>query len=388
MVNNPARGGAIGEAEANPRLLACIRMGVGFLALTKGLALVAFLMPPALVMLSWIALSVALTVGWHGRRAAAGLVGLAAYLLTGGFYANHLYLLALVLLLVSLSDCERHYALRRHGAGPVSGWPLFLMRLQLSIVYVFAGVAKINGEFLSGATLGYHFENSVLPLPNVGGLLVVLSIATVAVEIFIGLGVWSARLRPIAFALVLPLHAAMPFVSQDPSQLAGIAIFSAIMLVLCASFLDVREGALLVVWNDRSEEWRRRVGLLQRLDLFGAFRFEGISTERRYEAIGGPSGEGRGPLQVFLPGWRLRSGVGAVREILSLIPGGCLVAPYLVLPGVRVIGRFPTPTALRPPFDGDSRAWAQGTASRAVVPATNDEVFGAQLGARGGYWRP
>lgn len=338
-MNRRAGARTLWESEANPRLLASIRVAIGILGLAKGLALVAFEAPPAVVMLPWMALSFAVAVGWYGRRSAAGLVLLATYLLAGGFYANHLYLLALVLLLVALSDCERHYAVRTRGTGPVAGWPLFLMRAQLSIVYFFAGVAKINPEFLHGDTLQAHFENSVFPVPDLAAFLVPLSLATVAAEIFIGLGVWSDRLRPSAFALVLPLHMMMPLVSQSASQVAGIGIFTAIMIVLFASFLEVPEGARLVVWNDRSEEWRRRVALLERLDLFGALRFVERSSERRYEVIGGPVAEGRASFHVFLPGWRLRSGIAAVREIAAAIPGGCFVAPYLALPGVAEIGR-------------------------------------------------
>jgi predicted DCC family thiol-disulfide oxidoreductase YuxK len=285
-----------------------------------------------------MALSFAVAIGWQARRAAGGLVALAAYLLFQGFYANHLYLLALVLLLVALSDCERQYAIRPRGSGPVPGWPLFLMRAQLSIVYLFAGIAKINGEFLSGSTLGYHFENSVLPVPDFSSLLLFLSLATVAAEIFIGLAVWSERLRSFAFALVLPLHAVMPFVSQDPAQVVGILIFTVIMLVLFASFLNVPEGGRLVIWDDRSEVWRRRVSFLRKVDLFGALRFARRSEERRYEAFGKQPGESEAALHLFLPGWRIRAGMDAILEIIAVLPGGCFIAPYLALPGVRVFG--------------------------------------------------
>jgi hypothetical protein len=338
-VTEETRAGNPFDVQANPKVLATIRAGVGVIALLKGLVLVALSTPPAAVMLPWFALAFAVAIGWHARPAAAGLVALAAILLSGGHYSNHLYLLTLVLALVALSDCERAHAVRVRGAGPVPGWPLLLMRAQLSIVYVFAGIAKLNAEFLSGETMGHLFANAVLPAPALPSLVLVLSWATVAAEIFVGLAVWSERLRPWAFALVLPLHAVMPLVAPDAMQLAGIAIFALLMLVLFASFQDVPERERLVIWDDESDAWRRRIAVIRRLDLFGALRFARRSDERRYRAIGGRPGETDSSLHVFLPGWRIKAGVAALREILDVLPGGCLLAPYLGLPAAEVAGR-------------------------------------------------
>jgi hypothetical protein len=44
-------------------------------------------------------------------------------------------------------------------------------------------------------------------------------------------------------------------------------------------------------------------------------------------------------VHIFLPGWRVRSGWSALREIAAVLPGGILIAPYFALPGIRALSR-------------------------------------------------
>jgi hypothetical protein len=93
-------------------------------------------------------------------RAAACLVfaGLTYdFLLDATLYLNHGYLMCLFALLLCAMPTDRAYALSWRRRPPedvlVPFWTVFLLRAQMLIVYFYAGVAKINGDWLRGAPL-------------------------------------------------------------------------------------------------------------------------------------------------------------------------------------------------------------------------------------------
>lgn len=292
----------------NPKLLASIRVGVGLTALLKTASSALLEAPHPAITGAWLILSVSLIAGWKGRWAAAGLFLLGAYGIWRGGAQSDLYLLVVVLPFVAMSDSERSYSVRPHGAGVVAGWPLTVMRWQLSIAYLFFGVA---------------------PLP--------FSLATAA-EVFVGLGVWSRRLRAFAFAAVLPLHASVLTMAAGRSDLAWLVPFSLLAFVLSASFLDLPELGRVVVWDDGCSFCGRWISVIRRLDVFGAMRFVGLSQPDTYVALGVQQEEAMGALQLVEPGGTIRSGFDAVRGVVSVLPGGWFIAPYLALPGIPFIG--------------------------------------------------
>ena len=60
---------------------------------------------------------------------------------------QHHYLLSLLLIILAFIRVDKPAA---------RSWPIRLVLIQLSIVYVWAAVAKMNGQWLSGATLAQH----------------------------------------------------------------------------------------------------------------------------------------------------------------------------------------------------------------------------------------
>jgi len=88
-------------------------------------------------------LAVALAFGWRARLCSGLLaVGWAyVFVLDQANYLNHLYLVLLLLLL---------YAAIPLRDGRVPGWGLGLLRLQVGLVYVFGGLAKLNEDWLAG----------------------------------------------------------------------------------------------------------------------------------------------------------------------------------------------------------------------------------------------
>jgi hypothetical protein len=77
------------------------------------------------------------------------------YLLDQTRYLNHLYLTALLAFLMALIPAHQAKSLDvrfRPGLGSetIPTWCLWLLRTQVGIVYFFAGVAKLNGDWLRG----------------------------------------------------------------------------------------------------------------------------------------------------------------------------------------------------------------------------------------------
>lgn len=115
-------------------------------------------------------LAVFLALGAVGAAAALGLfyrlTSLAAavllsyiFLLDQTRYLNHFYLITLVAWLLAFMPANRFLALdtRLRLANPsptVPAWTYWTLRVQLILVYLFAGIAKINPDWLAGEPIG------------------------------------------------------------------------------------------------------------------------------------------------------------------------------------------------------------------------------------------
>ena len=68
---------------------------------------------------------------------------------------NHFYLFILLFLFFSITNCHYSYSLDRkiwNLNGGVNAWNLNLFRFQFMVVYFMGGIAKLNGDWLSGKT--------------------------------------------------------------------------------------------------------------------------------------------------------------------------------------------------------------------------------------------
>lgn len=220
------------ERRIDPRPLALTRISVAIAALLKGFDLwlevpavvrsktfrqpllehVPILSPDAVapLMIVWLCAALLLLLGL-GSRASAAVLSLLAFLLLlqdQELYANHFYLLALLCLLLAVAECEACLSLRAWRAGPrheVAGWPVLLLEVQLSLVYGFGALAKLNASFLSGQVIAQSLRPEVSAVLASGGQRA-LSLATVALEVFLALGLWWPRTRALAAALGIVLH--------------------------------------------------------------------------------------------------------------------------------------------------------------------------------------
>lgn len=196
---------------------------------------------PALAV-AWLGAALAFGLGWRTRRAGAALAtAMAATLLADQqLYSNHLYLLAWAVGLLCLADAGARYSLdaRVRGAREVPRWPVLLLRVQASVVYFFAAASKVNLHFLSGGVLAVSMRwTGPLAVPEVLGsrwVLFALALATVALELWLSVALWSRRLRPGAIRLGILLHLGMVATTHPTLELA---LFAWIMWCLYAAFL-------------------------------------------------------------------------------------------------------------------------------------------------------
>ena len=132
-------------------------------------------------------------------------------------YLNHYYWVSLVSLLMIFMPLGRTWSLdaRRETGGAcrtVPAWVIWALRAQLAVVYLFAGIAKLNPDWLLQAQpLRIWLYNSA-DLWLIGPLLketwVAYSMSWVSAAFDLTLVAWLlwSRSRPLAYALVIVFH--------------------------------------------------------------------------------------------------------------------------------------------------------------------------------------
>lgn len=75
------------------------------------------------------------------------------FLLEHALYLNHLYLVCLLSALMTLVPADRCFALGPKVTSFIPRWSVLILRLQLGIVYLYAGLAKLNSDWFAGEPL-------------------------------------------------------------------------------------------------------------------------------------------------------------------------------------------------------------------------------------------
>jgi hypothetical protein len=273
--------------------------------------------PAAIVLLvAWFTAAVCFTEGRQPRLAAGVLLSILAYLCAWDqqLYSYHTYLVFLFTFLLALT--EPGAALARGGgerSETVTGWPLTLMRLQITIVYLFAVVSKLDSPWLRENVMARHLGLDPVAIDRTLGF--GLDAAVIALEAFLAVGLWSRRLRPWAFVIGFALHLSFPVVLQPRAPLA---IFSLASLAPYILFLDGRPRTRLVRFDPASPPTARLARWLQRLDWLRLHTFA--------PAAGAP--------------WELRAAATTHRgrrAIVAVLEG--LPLTFLWAPALRFLGR-------------------------------------------------
>ncbi len=282
----------------------------------------------------WLAAAVAFTIGWHSRPAGAVLVAAMASVLVSDqqAYGNHLYLLTLLALLLTLADAGAALSLdaRRRGERPsVPGWPVSLLRIQLTLVYGFSALTKLNEDFLSGAVLAGSLQTGPITFPaglRTPAVLSVVAAVAIAVEALLALALWSTRLRPAAVGAGVVFH--LSIVALIGGATGELVVFSLEMWAVYLLFVAVPERSLTLMVDPACGWCRRWDARLRRWDIIRAL------------AVPEPAGHDVPDSGLELTGRGLSAaGYDAIVEVWSVQPATYLLAPFLRLPGIRKWGQ-------------------------------------------------
>ena len=165
-----------------------------------------------------IAMGVLVTVGLFYRASAVLLfLGTASlFLMEKAAYINHTYLYILVSFILifipahhAISFDARRRPEIRSGSAPA--WALYLLLFQISVVYIFAGIAKLNPDWLSGTPMKIWLPRRagypvIGPLLTKESLAVALSYAGAALDLLVVPGMLWRRSRNYVFAAVVIFH--------------------------------------------------------------------------------------------------------------------------------------------------------------------------------------
>jgi hypothetical protein len=168
------------------------------------------------------------------------------------FYSNHHYLLVITVLLLTIANSGARFSLdawNSDDTGPdrVPYWPVLLIKLQLTSVYLFASLSKINREFLDGVTLEMNWRASVLDLWGQYASLETPALLTIATELFLAFGFWLWRVRWVALLTGAFLHVSIVMTLGETIDTDLIA-FGLVMFALYAPFFS---DVILRLWPAR-----------------------------------------------------------------------------------------------------------------------------------------
>jgi Vitamin K-dependent gamma-carboxylase len=213
----------------------------------------------------------------------------------------------------------------------VAIWPVWLLRAQLSLVYLTSGVSKlVDPDWFGGLVLWDRMvrNQDVLdptPLPDwtidlltSRWLFFILGPVIVGTEVFVGLGLWFARTRLAAIWMALLFHVAIEISAHvQVFSYAGIA-------ALAVWVTPATRDRTLMLGGDATT--MRMVGTLVRAgDWFGRFRVEDV-----------PARSGAPTITVVDRDGSVSQGWSATRLVLSRVPLTFpIVAPLLLPAGLR-----------------------------------------------------
>lgn len=215
------------------------------------------LSPPAYttLLIAGVIAAAAMSIGLASRVATSTAFAVVAYnlLLSTTHYHNNRAYLAIVLGVLACAPLGHELSLdawlRRRGGGTARsttapGWTIWLLRFECATVYAASGISKLLDPDWFGGTVTWlravadESQIRAAWVPDWYGDLVlersthiVVAKVIIATELFIAIGLWSRRTRPVAVVVAVVFHLSIQFS-------ASVEIFSYLAI------------AVLLVWQD------------------------------------------------------------------------------------------------------------------------------------------
>ena len=258
--------------------------------------------------------------GWAPRAAGFTLGGTALYLTHAdlAFRFNHLYVLGVVALLVAAAHGPAvggHRFLRVAAREVTAAWAPNLIRAFISIIYLFAALAKVNEDFLSGATLYHDLGRSVYlngELPTAVWLWTGLAVSVIASELFLVFGLWWERTRVAAVTVGVTLHVPFILLAGSPVQSLRLLVFTMVMLGTYLLALPAQPRSINLTYDSEVPDDAKFAALVRRYDWFGVFDIA----------------EQTGPLELRTATGRVLSGARARRAGYDTLPATFLLSGF------------------------------------------------------------
>ena len=173
-------------------------------------------------------------------------------LLDKTFYLNHYYFVSLLSFLLIFLPLNARLSLDirlgfRFPRETVPAWTLYALRLQLVLVYFFAGVAKLNPDWLFAAQPLRIWLRANTELPLIGGLFdyvwvaYAMSWAGILYDLTIPFFLLWRKTRPFAYLVVIAFHVLT-------ALLFPIGMFPWIMLVSTLIFFSSEDYQTVFRW--------------------------------------------------------------------------------------------------------------------------------------------
>jgi hypothetical protein len=182
----------------------------------------------AVVLAAWFLAAFAFMIGWKTRIAGLILAATMGYtlILDQQLYFSHLYLLSLIVLPLTLAEIGRP-----GESQSVWRWPILLLQIQLSIVYFFAAVTKLNSVYLNGYMLGAMMRADLQPVISYPHVLPALAIGSIVIELVLAGIFWIPRFRKIGVVVGVLFHLTM-VLTLSPGGAGQLAIFAAACIAI------------------------------------------------------------------------------------------------------------------------------------------------------------
>jgi hypothetical protein len=195
----------------------------------------------------WLCAALAFVLGLGTRVCGAILTLLMAYTLffDQQLYSNHLYLATLVVLLLTIAESGARFSLdarRSGGRDLVLEWPMLLLKIEISIVYFYAALLKVNPQYFSGVMLSSFWPFNQLAALSGGWswVLPILAVASIMTELFLAVALWVPRLRWLALVVGIGFHTLIIWTGGSQPGVPDIpfAIFALVTVAPYALFFD------------------------------------------------------------------------------------------------------------------------------------------------------
>ena len=191
-------------------------------------------------MVALAALGICIALGYRHRLATAFFIVGFAYteLIEASLYLNHYWFITLAAVLLLLLPAHHHWSLDAatgRAARHTQAWVIWALRAQVGIVYVFAGIAKLNGDWLFHAQPLRLWLADRTHLPVIGSFLdeplvaYAASWGSAAFDCTIVAWLLWRRSRPWAYAVLVVFHIATWLLFPKIGVFPWVMIFCALV---------------------------------------------------------------------------------------------------------------------------------------------------------------